>query len=137
MQEAGLITAIAAGLAVIVVSIRLYIVARQAQVVLARLSDVVDVELRATIRSWGDTAQGVQNATRKLDAGLEALGAMLSRFDRLTAKLEPEIATLSVIQPAIAKLSSWLGGVRKGLAGVVGHHGKVKVSGNGVETEAG
>jgi hypothetical protein len=37
----------------------------------------------------------------------------------------------------VAKVASWLGGVSKGLADVMGRRPKTKAAGEGVETEAG
>jgi len=93
--------------------------------------------LTPTVRAWEETARGVQNAARKLDEGLGSLARTLGRVDRMSEKLEPEVVTLSVIQPAMAKIVSWLGGVRKGLGEVVGHRPRAKGTAEGVETEVG
>ena len=58
-------------------------------------------------------------------------------MDRISEKLEPEVVTLSVIQPAVTKVVSWLGKVRKGLGEVVGHRPRAKETAEGVETEVG
>ena len=121
----------------IVVSVKAYLVMMRAQTVVDRLGQLVESELAPTVRAWGETARGVQDAARKLDEGLGSLARTLGRLDRISEKLEPEVVTLSVIQPAVTKVVSWLGGVRKGLGEVVGHRPRAKGTAEGVETEVG
>jgi len=132
-----LLAATLAAVALIVVSVKAYFVMIRAQAVVDRLGRLVDSELTPTVRAWEETARGVQNAARKLDEGLGSLARTLGRVDRMSEKLEPEVVTLSVIQPAMAKVVSWLGGVRKGLGEVVGHRPRAKGTAEGVETEVG
>ena len=137
METLALLAATLAAVALIVVSVKAYFLMIRAQAVVDRLGRLVDSELTPTVRAWEETARGVQNAARKLDEGLGSLARTLARVDRMSEKLEPEVVTLSVIQPAMAKVVSWLGGVRKGLGEVVGHRPRAKGTAEGVETEVG
>jgi len=137
METLALLAATLAAVALIVVSVKAYFLMIRAQAVVDRLGRLVDSELTPTVRAWEETARGVQNAARKLDEGLGSLARTLGRVDRMSEKLEPEVVTLSVIQPAMAKVVSWLGGVRKGLGDVVGHRPRAKGTAEGVETEVG
>jgi len=137
METLALLAATLAAVALIVVSVKAYFLMIRAQAVVDRLGRLVDSELTPTVRAWEETARGVQNAARKLDEGLGSLARTLARVDRMSEKLEPEVVTLSVIQPAMAKVVSWLGGVRKGLGDVVGHRPRAKGTAEGVETEVG
>ncbi len=136
MTTVALIVAIAAGVAVLVVSFRLYLLAIRAQATIERIHRVVEVELAETIRAWGQAAQGVERAAGKIEEGVGRLSTTLSRIDRVAARLEPELLGLAALQPALAKVGSWLGGMRRGLAGATGQRSKAK-TGEGVETEAG
>ncbi len=136
MNTVALIVAIAAGVAVVVVSVRLYLVAVRAQAAMERIRRVVEVELTETIKAWGQAAQGVERAAGKIEEGVGRLATTLSRVDRVAERLEPELLGLAALQPALAKVGSWLGGMRRGLTAVTGQRSKGK-TGEGVETEAG
>ncbi|MCJ7750190.1 MAG: hypothetical protein MUQ65_03705 [Armatimonadetes bacterium] len=137
METLALLAATLAATALIVVSVKAYLLMIRAQAVVDGLGRLVESELTPTVRAWGETARGVQDAARKLDEGLGSLARTLGRVDRISERLEPEVVTLSVIQPAVAKVVSWLGGVRKGLGDVVGHRPRAKGTAEGVETEVG
>lgn len=136
IDTVGLIVAIAAGLAVVVVSVRLYLVAVRAQAAVERMRRLAEVELSETIRAWGEAARGVERAAGKLEEGMGKLASTLHRVDRVAERIEPDLLALSALQPALAKVGAWLGGVRKGLATVAGQRSKGR-TGEGVETEAG
>ena len=137
METLVLLAAMLAAAALIVVSVKAYFLMVRAQAVVDDLGRLVESELTPTVRAWGETARGVQEATRKLDEGLGSLARTLGRVDRISEKLEPEVVTFSVIQPVLTKVVSWLGGVRKGLGEVVGHRPRAKGTAEGVETEVG
>jgi hypothetical protein len=137
METLVLLAAMLAAAALIVVSVKAYFLMVRAQAVVDDLGRLVESELTPTVRAWGETARGVQDATRKLDEGLGSLARTLGRVDRISEKLEPEVVTFSVIQPVVTKVVSWLGGVRKGLGEVVGHRPRAKGTAEGVETEVG
>jgi hypothetical protein len=137
METLVLLAAMLAAAALIVVSVKAYFLMVRAQAVVDDLGRLVESELTSTVRAWGETARGVQDATRKLDEGLGSLARTLGRVDRISEKLEPEVVTFSVIQPVVTKVVSWLGGVRKGLGEVVGHRPRAKGTAEGVETEVG
>ncbi len=137
METLALLAATLAAAAVIVVSVKAYFLMVRAQAVVDHLGRLVESELAPTVRAWGETARGVQNAARKLDEGLGPLVRTLGRLDRVSGRLEPEGVTLSVIQPAVTKVVSWLSGVGRGLGEVVGHRAQAKGSESGVETEVG
>jgi hypothetical protein len=135
METLALFAAILAAAALIVLIIKAYIFVARATAVLEKVGHLVDTDVAAAARSWCEAARGVQNAVGKLDQGLESLSSTLARVDRMTQKLEPETLTLSMLQPALSRVSSWLGGIRRGLSEVVGRKGKL--ASEGVETEAG
>ena len=137
METLALLAATLAAAALIVVSVKAYFLVIRAQAMVDRLGQLVESELAPTARAWGETARGVQNATRKLDEGLGSLVRTLGRLDRISERLEADVVTLSVIQPALTKVVSWLGGVKKGLGEVVGHRPRAKGAAEGVETEVG
>jgi hypothetical protein len=136
MEKVALGAATLAALAVIVLCVKLYALISRAESVVERLGRLVESEVGSALRSWEEAARGVQAVAGKLDDGLEALASTLHRVDRITAKLEPEVLRLTAIQPTVAKVASWLSGIRKGLAGAVGQRPKAD-AGDGVETELG
>ena len=135
MANFALVLAILAALLFIFLLAKVYVLVARATAVLDKIGRLVDAEMVEAVGAWGEAARGVQNAVGKLDQGLESLSGILARLDRATQRLEPEALTLSVLQPALAKVGSWLGGVRRGLSGVTGH--REKTVGEGVETEVG
>lgn len=135
MENLALLAATLAATALIVLSVRVYALVARATAVVEKAGRLMDTEVTEAVRAWGEAARGVENAVGKLDQGLESLTITLARVDRVTQKLEPETLTLSMLQPAFAKVSSWLGGVRRGLSEVAGH--RAKTTGEGVETEVG
>jgi len=137
METLALLAAMLVAAALVVVSVKAYFLMVRAQAVVDRLGRLVESELAPTVRAWEETARGVQDAARKLDEGLGSLARTLGRVDRISERLDPEVVTLSVIQPAVTKVVSWLGGVRKGLGEVVGHRPRAKGTAEGVETEVG
>ena len=137
METLALLAATLAAAALIAVSVKAYFALVRAESVVEGLGQLVESEFAPMVREWGETARGVQGAARKLDEGLGSLARTLGRLDRISERLEPEVVTLSVIQPALAKVASWLGGVKKGLGDVVGHRPRARGTAEGVETEAG
>lgn len=137
MEKVALAAATLAALVVAVVAIRLYMLISRAQSAVDRLERLLGSEAVSAVRAWEEAARGVGEAAGKLGAGLESLASALRRLDRVTEKVEPEVLRLTAIQPAVAKVASWLGGVSKGLADVMGRGPKTKAAGEGVETEAG
>jgi hypothetical protein len=111
MELLVLVTAFVALLALTAVAIRLYMLVR-------RVHQLVDGEISATVRNLGETVQGIRRTVGKLDEGLASLNSTLSRVDRVTTTLEPESLARTMAQPALRKLASWLGGLRRGLATV-------------------
>ena len=130
MATVALIAAAVAALALAAVGIRLYFL-------LTRIQKLVDSEVASTIRALGDTARGAQETLRKLDKGLTSLGSSLERVDRLTEHLEPESMARKMMKPVVAKIVSWISGVRQGLASVRRRKAVEKSVGEGEETEAG
>ncbi len=137
MDKVALAAAILAALVVAGVAIRLYMLVIRAQSAVDRLERLLESEVVSAVRAWEEAARGVGEAAGKLGSGLESLASTLRRLDRVTEKLEPEVLRLTAIQPAVGKVASWLAGVSKGLADVIGRGPKAKAAGEGVETEAG
>ena len=81
-----------------------------------RFQSVLDSEVTSLVRAWAEAARGVQQAAGELDHGLGALSRTLERLDRLSERLEPDALARTVLQPALAKLLAWVGGLRRGLA---------------------
>ncbi len=121
MSEFALIAGALAALAVVVLVIRILFLVRRVQRVWERLDKTIESDLGPGIRAWGEAARGVQQAVGKLDRNLATVGRTLDRADRLTEKLEPEVLAHLVTGP-VAKLASWLTGVRRGLK--VHQHGE-------------
>jgi len=119
MKTAALIATTAATVAMLV-CIAVGIGALLLQARIRRLADqmqkTLESEVSTTLRAWRDAAQGLREAVAKLDSGLGSLANTLQRLDRLTEKLEPDALARTLLQPALAKLLAWLGGLRKGLA---------------------
>jgi len=135
MEKVALLAATLAAVALILVMVKVYVLVVRATAVVEKAGRLLDAEIAEAARGWGAAARGVQKAVGKLDQGLESLSVTIARVDRVAERLEPEALTLSVLQPALAKVGSWLGGVRKGLSGVASHRGRA--AGEGVETEVG
>jgi hypothetical protein len=120
MAELALLAAALAGLAVAALAIRAYYAVKGLHQLIERVGRVVESEVAGAVRTLGETARGVQQTVGKLDEGLQSLANTLDRVDRLSAKLEPESLARTVVTPAVAKLATWIGGLRKGLASARG-----------------
>lgn len=130
MATVALMAATVAALVLAAVGIRTYFL-------LTRIQKLVDSEVASTMRALGDTARGAQEALRKLDKGLTSLASSMERVDRLTEHLDPDSMARTMVKPVVAKIVSWISGVRKGLASVRRRKGAEKPIGEGEETEAG
>ena len=91
-------------------------VAVRAYLFVKRVHQLVDRDVSAVIQDLGETVQGARRAVGKLDDNLDSLASTLARIDRVTAALEPDSLARVVAQPALRKLATWLGGLRRGLA---------------------
>lgn len=105
-----------AALAAVAVAIRIFVLLGRVQQLVETVKRTVESDVTDTVRELGETARGVQKAVGKLDDGLGSLASSLDRVDRLTEKLEPDSVTRTVVQPAVAKIAAWIGGVRKGMS---------------------
>lgn len=137
MAEVALVAAAIAAVALVIVCVRAYLLLAQAEAALRRLDKLVDTDLRTAVHSVARAAQGVQRAAGKLAEGIEPLNACLCRADRVSERLEPDLLAVSMIQPAITRMSSWLDGVRKGLSDIRGRRPRRPPPGGGIDTEAG
>jgi hypothetical protein len=133
MVEIALVAAAIAAAALTVVCIKCYLFMVRTQAAVDRLRS----EAASAVQAWAEAARGVRRAAGKLEESLAPLSACLCRIDRVTEKLEPDLLAVSVIQPAISRVSSWLGGVRKGLAEMRGQRPRSRPGGESVETEVG
>lgn len=125
MSTVALILAALAALAVIVLVIRMMFLIRRVQQVWDRLGRTIESDLSPGIRAWGEVAQGVRKAAGKLDDDLTSLGRTLQRAEQLSEKLDTGL----LFGSTASKLSSWLAGVRRGLAKPHQHpHTRVKGS---------
>jgi len=109
MNTLVLAAAFIALVAVTAVAVRAYLLVK-------RLHDLVDRDVSAVIEDLGETVQGTRRAVGKVDDNLDSLASTLARVDRVTAALEPDSLARVVAQPALRKLATWLGGLRRGLA---------------------
>jgi len=135
METAAVVAATLAVLALIGLAVKAYLVLVRAQAALDRFSRLLDEEVAPTMRGWAEAARGVQRAAGKLENGLALLGSSLGRVERLSEKLEPHVLTVAALQPAIARVSAWLSGMRKGLAEGGEARPKGQAVAEGVETE--
>ncbi len=133
MVELALIAGVVAAVAVTIACIKLYTFLMRAQAAVDRLGS----EASTAVQAWAETARGVQRAAGKLEESLTPLGNCLCRVDRVTEKLEPDVLAVSVIQPAISRVSNWLGGFRRGLSDFRVQRPKGKAGEANIETEAG
>ena len=124
-------------LALAALAIRVYVLVTRVHRLTDQVSRLVESDVAAAIRALGDTARGARHAIGKLDDGFASLAKSLQRIDRLTEKLEPESMAQTVLRPAVAKIGSWLAGVRRGLASVRTRRGRDAGAGEAGETEAG
>jgi uncharacterized protein YoxC len=129
MDKLVLLAALVALIALTVAVIRLC-------ALIKRLHRLVDCEVSATVRDMGETVQGIRRTVGKLDDGLDSLNSTLARVDRMTATVAPESLARSVAQPALRKVASWLGGLRRGLAAQSGRTGAAGAAG-AEDSEAG
>ncbi len=133
MVQITLIAAAIAAGALTVVCVKAYLFLVRTETTTKR----VEAEAALALQAWAEAARGVQRAAGKLEESLAPLSACLCRVDRVTEKLEPDFLAISVLQPAINKVTSWVSGLRKGLADMRGERPKVKPRKEGIETEAG
>jgi hypothetical protein len=113
MENLALFAAALAAFVLAAVGIRVYFLVK-------RVHRLLDSEVGDMVRAWSDVARGVQEAVGKVDDGLSSLATSLQRVDRLTEKLEPEAMARTVLKPTVAKILSWIRGLRKGLASARG-----------------
>ncbi len=130
MQTLVLVAAFVALLVAIGVAVRTYLLVK-------RLDELVESEVSSTIRQLDETVRGVRGTLGKLDEGVESLASALARVDRATEQLEPDSLARTMAQPALRKLASWLGGLRRGLASARGGKPRKTASADDGETEAG
>jgi len=116
MSSFALFAVSLAALAAVAVAIRIFVLVGRLQQLVETVKRTVESDVTDTVRELGETARGVQKAVGKLDDGLGSLASALDRVDRLTEKLEPDSVTRTVVQPAVAKIAAWIGGVRKGVS---------------------
>lgn len=124
-------------LALAALAIRAYLFVKRLHRLTDQISRLVESDVAPSIRALGDIAQGARQAVGKLDDGLGSLANSLQRIDRLTEKLEPEAMTRTMLHPAVAKIVSWLTGVRKGIASVRAHRRGHAGASDAEEAEAG
>ena len=110
MSSLALFALTLAALAAVAVGIRIFVLVGRLQQLLETVKRTVESDVTDTVRELGEKAVG------KLDDGLGSLASSLDRVDRLTEKLEPDSVTRTVVQPAVAKIAAWIGGVRKGMS---------------------
>ncbi len=137
MATVALIAASLAGLALAAVGIRAYFLVKRLERLADQLRDFVTSEAGPTMRAVGDTARGARGAAEKLEEGLGSLASTLERADRLTAELEPDSMARRVMEPVVAKIVSWVSGLRKGLGSVRKGRAEAGEAAEGSETETG
>lgn len=137
MTTVALIAASLAALVLAALGIRAYCLVKRLHRLADQVGDLVDSDVGPTMRAWGDTARGARGAVEKLDGGLGSLASTLDRADRLTAHLEPDSMTRTVMQPVVAKIVSWVSGVRKGLGSVRKRPAETTGAAEGSDTETG
>jgi hypothetical protein len=137
MQTVALVVATVAALVLTAVGVRaLFLQARIGRLI-EQAGRTLDSDARQALGAWTEAARGLQQAVGKLEQGAAALNRSLDRVDRITKTLEADLRALSVIQPTISRIGSWLGGVRKGLSELGGRRPRVGRAAEGVDTEAG
>ncbi|MFB3881035.1 MAG: hypothetical protein ACE149_07210 [Armatimonadota bacterium] len=137
MTTIALVAATAAALVFIAVGVRALLLQARIARLVDQIQRTLDSDLRQTLGAWRQAAQGVQRTAGKLEDAIVPLNACLCRADRVSERFEPDLLTVSMIQPAIARVSSWLDGVRKGLSGARGGRPKRTPPGGSIETEVG
>jgi hypothetical protein len=138
MQTFAWFAAAIALLALAALAVRLIMLVARVHALVDKVGGLVENDVASTVRAMGDTARGAQQAIGKLDKGLDSLATSLERVDRITQKLEPESLARTVMQPAVAKVTSWVAGLRRGLSSVLTRgKGQTKEGGEGTETEVG
>jgi hypothetical protein len=137
MQTVALVVATVTALVFTAVGVRaLFLQARIGRLI-EQAGGTLDSDVRQALAAWVEAARGLQQAVGKLEQGMTALNRSLDRVDRITKTLEGDLHALSVVQPVISRIGSWLGGVRKGLSKVGGGRAGVRRAAEGVDTEAG
>lgn len=137
MQTVALVVATGAALVLTVVGVRaLFLQARIGRLI-EQAGRTLDSDVRPALGAWAEAARGLQRAVGKLEQGAAALNRSLDRVERITKMLEADLHALSAIQPAVSRIGSWLGGVRKGLSEIGGRRPRVRRAAESVDTEAG
>lgn len=111
MTEVALAAGALAALAVIALVVRAFFLVKRVQSVWQQVQRTVESELAPSLRAWGEAAQGVQQAARKLDGVLAGLDSIVQRLDRLSQRLDSGL----LMGAAVTKVTAWLAGVRRGL----------------------
>jgi hypothetical protein len=137
MTTVALIAASLAGLVLAAVGIRVYFLVKRLERLADQVGEFVASEAGPTVRALGDTARGARGAAEKLEEGLGSLASTLGRVDRLTAELEPDSIARRMVEPVVAKIVSWIMGVRKGLRAVRKEKSERAEAAEGSETETG
>jgi len=137
MTTIALVAATAAALVFIAVGVRALLLQRRIARLLDQVRRTLDSDVRQALVAWTEAAQGVQRVAGKLEEAIEPLNACLCRADRVSERFEPDLLAVSMIQPAITRMSTWLDGVRKGLSEIRGRRPRRPPPGGGIDTEAG
>jgi hypothetical protein len=132
-----LVAATAAALVLIAVGVRALLLQTRIAHLLDQVQRTLDSDVRQALGAWTEAAQGVQRAAGKLEEAIGPLNACLCRADRVSERLEPDLLAVSMIQPAITRMSTWLDGVRRGLSEIRGRRPRRPLPGSGIDTEAG
>ena len=116
------VAVIIAALAVTAFSIRIYLLAGRMQRLSDRFSQVLEEDVKGALAEVEQTARRVQETLGKVDAALVPFGHTVRRIERWTATIATEALVANALSPALAKVTSWLSGLRKGIGGVLKHH---------------
>ena len=115
LRYVELVAVILAAGAVIAVSIRGYLLAQRLQRLTEQVSRMVEGEVRQAVTQVEEAAREVHRTAAHLDGTLVPLSSTLHRIERWTAAIAAETLVASALSPALAKVSTWLSGLRRAI----------------------
>ncbi len=116
------VAVIVAALAVTAFSVRIYLLAGRLQQLADQFSRILEEDVRGAVAEIEQAARRTQATLGKVDAALIPFGHTVRRIERWTATLATEALVTGALSPALAKVSGWLAGLRKGVSSVLKPH---------------
>jgi hypothetical protein len=113
------IAVIIAAAAVTTFSVRAFLLAKRVHRLADQCGQVLEEDVKRTLAGMEETTRRARETLGRVDASLLPFEQTVRRIERWTAAVATEAIVASTLSPALAKVSGWLSGVRKGVGSVL------------------